>query len=86
MAFQGEGVLRIAAQPLRLLFQGSDRLLRQLRGVDLEPHAVANIHDEVLLATGRCGAGIRHRGVLFGGIPRARANTQRGDEKTRKSH
>src|ERR1035437_1914972 len=61
MAFDGEGVTVVALQPARLLFQGRDRLRRQIGLVALEEHAVADIDHEILLAAR--GRRTRHRAV-----------------------
>ena len=57
MALDREGIAVVAAEPLRLLVEGRDRLRGQLREVRLEEHAVADIDDEVLRAAGRRAAG-----------------------------
>jgi len=43
MALDGESILRIGAQPLRLLVERGDRLRRQLRGIGAEEDTVADI-------------------------------------------
>ncbi len=52
VAFDGEGVAVVVAEPLRLLVERGAGLLGQLRRVGLEEHAVADIDDEVLLTAG----------------------------------
>src|SRR3954454_3703862 len=85
MAFDGEGVLRIGTQPLRLLFERPDRHLCQLGRIALEEYAVADIDDEVLLAAWHGGARIGERGVVgidrILGAPRNR--DRRGDEASK---
>src|SRR5947209_3672081 len=84
MAFDGEGVARISLQPLRLLFQGGDRLRREIGLVALEEHAVADIDHEILLAPR--GRGARHRigaEVLVGaGAHRQRYRQHRGQPQS----
>jgi hypothetical protein len=60
MAFDGEGVLVVDLQPLRLLLQRRDRLRRKLRRIGFEENAVADIDHEILLTAGRrAAAGLR---------------------------
>ena len=60
MAFDGEGVLVVDLQPLRLLLQRRDRLRRKLRRIGFEEDAVADIDHEILLTAGRrTAAGLR---------------------------
>src|SRR5262245_15419795 len=46
MSFDGEGVAVIGLQPLRLLFQGGDRLRAEIGLVAFEEDAVADIRSE----------------------------------------
>src|SRR5690606_24146222 len=58
VAFDDEGVLTVAGQPLRLLVERLAARLRQFGLIRLEEDAVADIDDEVLLAArGRSRAG-----------------------------
>src|SRR5476649_1414967 len=59
MAFDRKRVAVVLLQPLRLLIQRRNRLRRQLGLIAFEEYAVADIDDEILLATRRRGA--RHR-------------------------
>jgi hypothetical protein len=60
MAFDGEGVLIVDLQPLRLLLQRGDRLRREFGRIGLEEHPIADIDHEILLAAGRrAAAGLR---------------------------
>src|SRR6478672_8540728 len=59
VTFDQKCVLRIAAQPLRLPFERAERLLRELCGIGLEEHAVADVDDEILLAARHRRACIR---------------------------
>ena len=67
MAFDGEGVARVALQPAGLLVEGRGRGRGQVGRIGLEEDAVANIDDEVLRAArrrGAAGAEARTVGVL----------------------
>src|SRR6185295_1700328 len=58
MTLDGElAVLAVVGQPLRLLVQRRAGLRREFSRIGFEKHAVADIDDEVLLASGRCLAG-----------------------------
>ena len=54
VAFDGDGVLRIEQQPLRLAVEGCAGLRRQFGRVGLEEHAVADVDRELL---DRCPGG-----------------------------
>src|SRR5579862_3146047 len=81
MTFDGEGVVIVVAEPLRLLVERRPRLLGQLRGIGFEEHAVADIDDEVLLAAGRGGAA--DEPSLLGLLLSAARDRERGDDKGR---
>jgi hypothetical protein len=53
MAFDREGVLAVAGQPLRLLVERLATLGREIGLIGLEEDAVADIDDKVLLAARR---------------------------------
>src|SRR5215467_1995316 len=57
MAFDSERIAIVGGKPLRLLVEGAARLRGQIGRIGLEKDAVADIHHEVLLASGSCGAG-----------------------------
>ncbi len=54
MAFDGEGIVVVAVEPLRLLVERRARLIGQIRGIGVEEDAIADIDGEILLAAGRC--------------------------------
>src|SRR6266481_2394935 len=57
MAFNGEGVLVIDLQPLRLLLQRGDGLRREFGRIRFEKDPIADVDHEILLAAGRRVAG-----------------------------
>ncbi len=57
MAFNGEGVVAVLLEPLRLLIERGARLHRELGRIRLKEHAVADIDDKVLLTAWRGHAG-----------------------------
>ena len=84
MAFDGEGVARIALEPASLLVEGRDGGRGQVGGVGFEEDAVADIDDEVLRAArGRGTAGAEARGVgilvLGAGAERERGGDGSGE-------
>ena len=82
MAFDGEGVVGVLLQPLRLLVEGRARLHRQFGRIRLEEHAVADIDHEVLLASRRSDAGRGHGivGLLVGACGQRKTRDQRGGD------
>ena len=60
MAFDGDGVLRILLQPLRLLLESGAGFRRQVGAVGREVDDVADIDAEITLRSGR------HRAVAAG--------------------
>src|SRR3984893_10064904 len=55
VAFDGEGIAVVLAEPLRLLVEGGTRLRRELGRIGFEEDAVAHVHDEILRRAGRGG-------------------------------
>ena len=78
MALDGEGIAVVGLQPLRLLFQGRDRLRAELGLVALEEDAVADIDHEILLAARRRRT--RHRAIGADVLVGASAHRQRHRE------
>src|SRR5262245_33075103 len=60
MTFNGEGVLVVNLQPLRLLLQRGNRLRGEFGRVGFEEHPIADVDHEILLAARRrAAAGLR---------------------------
>src|SRR3984893_14524734 len=55
VAFDGEGITVVLAEPLRLLVEGGTRLRRELGRIGFEEDAVAHVHDEILRRAGHGG-------------------------------
>ncbi len=81
MTFDGEGVLGVLLQPLRLTVERRNRLRAELRRIGLEEHAVADIDHEILLAAGRRAA--RGKRPVVGLIARAAGRGQRERQESR---
>src|SRR5262249_28036449 len=64
VSLDDERVLRIGAQPLRLLLERADGLLRELGRIGFEEHTIADVDHEILLAAGSCSARIRERRIV----------------------
>jgi hypothetical protein len=51
VALDGEGILAVILQPPRLLLQRGDRLRSELGPIGFKEHPIADIDDEILLAS-----------------------------------
>src|SRR5581483_4369584 len=79
VAFDGEVVAVVVAEPLRLLVERGARLLGELRRIGFEENAIADVNDEILLAA-RCGSSAHRRRLVSLVLGAARDHQSCGDD------